>query len=77
MGDILSNQHLLPLTTEVYRQMICHVVAHCVMMSGFDKSGGSRGVRGDMRERRSLRGGGRAAVEEVAPTQRTAARVNR
>lgn len=32
MGDILSNQHLLPVTTEVYRQMTCHVVTHCVMM---------------------------------------------
>lgn len=52
MGDILSNQHLLPLTTEVYRQMICHVVTNCVMMCGFDKRE-NKGVSLDMRERRS------------------------
>lgn len=37
MGDALSNQHLLPLTTRVDQWMICHVVTHCAMMCGFDK----------------------------------------
>lgn len=52
MGDILSNQHLLPLTTEVYQQMICHAVTYCVMMCGFDKRK-NEGVSLDMRERSS------------------------
>lgn len=52
MGDILSNQHLLPVTTEVYRQMTCHVVTYCVVMCGFDKRE-NKGVSLDTRERRS------------------------
>lgn len=36
MGDILSNQHLLPVTTKVYRQMTSLVVTRCVVMCGFD-----------------------------------------
>ncbi|KAG8006810.1 hypothetical protein GBF38_022842, partial [Nibea albiflora] len=52
MGDILSNQHLLPATTEVYRQMTCHVVTYCVVMCGFDKRE-NKGVSLDTRERRS------------------------
>lgn len=54
MGDILSNQHLLPVTTEVYRQMTCHVVTDCVMMCGLDKTG-NKGVSLDTRERSSQR----------------------
>lgn len=52
MGDILSNQHLLPVTTEVYRQMTCHVVTHCVMMCGFDRRE-NKGVSLDTRKRSS------------------------
>lgn len=61
MGDILGNQHLLPLTTEVYQQMICHVVTHCAMMCGLDKredkgvglDTGERGLGGRWRGSRS------------------------
>lgn len=52
IGDILSNQHLLPITTEVYRQMTCHVVTYCVMMCGFDGRE-NKGVSLDTRGRRS------------------------
>lgn len=76
MGDILSNQHLPPLTTEVYRRMMCRAVAHCVMMSGFDKSRGNGGVRRDMRERRSRRGGGGGRGRSGGPHAEPAARVN-
>lgn len=55
MGDMLSNQHLLPVTTEVYRQMTCHVVTYCVMMCGFDRRE-NKGVSLDIRGRRSRRG---------------------
>lgn len=65
MGDILSNQHLLPLTTEVYQQMICHVVTYCVMMCGFDKRE-DEGVSLDMRERSARwEAGGAAAHAEL------------
>lgn len=62
VGDILSNQHLLPLTTEVYQQMICHVVTYCVMMRGFDKRE-SEGVSLDMRERSARREAGGSGGE--------------
>ena len=50
--DILSNQHLLPVTTEVYRQMTCHVVPYCAMMRGFDRRE-KKGVSLDIGDRRS------------------------
>lgn len=37
VGDILDNQHLLPVTTVV--------IAHYVVMSWFDESGGKQGKR--------------------------------
>lgn len=50
MGDILGNQHLLPVTTVV--------VAHWVVMSWFDESGGKRGKRQSQWWRRAdLHGG--------------------
>lgn len=53
-GDILSNQHLLPVTAEGYRQMTCHVVTHCVMMCRSEETE-NRGVSPHTGERRSLR----------------------
>lgn len=50
MGDILGNQHLLPVTTVV--------VAHWVVMSWFDESGGKQGKRESESWRRAdLHGG--------------------
>ena len=52
MGDILTNQRLLPVTTEVYWQMTCHVGPYWVLMCRFD-SKGSKGVSLDAGDGRS------------------------
>lgn len=65
-SDILSNQHLLPLTTELYWQMTRHVVAHCVMMCGLDRRREKKGASRDTREKSPLwETGGQLQEEEL------------